>query len=193
MKVVVIKYNAGNVQSVLFALERMGIKGILSDKAEEINSADKIIFPGVGEASNAMQYLKETRLDAVIKGLKQPSLGICLGMQLMCKYSEEGGTDCLGIFDLNVKKFQEGLKIPQIGWNNIFNLKGELFNGIKANEFMYFVHGYYIEKNENSIAETNYITDFSSAIQKNNFYAVQFHPEKSSLSGQKLLENFIKL
>ena len=193
MKVVLIKYNAGNVQSVLFALERIGVKGILSDNPEEINSADKIIFPGVGEATSAMKYLREKKLDSIIKSLKQPTIGICLGMQLMCKYSEEGNTDCLGLFDLNVKMFKGGLKIPQVGWNNIFNLKGELFNGIKEYEFMYFVHGYYVEKNKYSIAETNYITDFSSAIQKNNFYAVQFHPEKSSEAGQKILLNFIKM
>src|SRR5258708_7556653 len=133
MKIAIIKYNAGNVQSVLFALDRIGVKGVLSDNAEEIHSADKVIFPGVGEASSAMKYLKEKKLDTLIAGLKQPTLGICLGMQLMCRHSEEGNTTCLGIFPLEVKKFKGVLKIPQIGWNNIFNLNGKLFNGLKEN------------------------------------------------------------
>ena len=200
MKVVIIKYNAGNVQSVLFALERIGVKGILSDNPQEIQSADKVIFPGVGEASSAMQYLKEKKLDEVIKNLKQPLLGICLGMQLMCKHSEEGSTDCLGIFPLEVKKFSSplspskgGQKVPQIGWNNIFDLKGKLFDGLKEDEYMYFVHGYYAEKGTYTIATTNYILEYSSALQKENFYGVQFHPEKSSDAGQKILENFLKL
>lgn len=193
MKTVIIKYNAGNVQSVLFALERIGVKGILSDNAEEISSANKVIFPGVGEASSAMKFLKEKKLDEVIKELKQPTLGICLGMQLMCKHSEEGNTDCLGIFDLPVKKFKGDLKVPQIGWNTISGLKGKLFNGLKENEFMYFVHGYYAEKGNNTIATTNYIFEYSSALQKDNFYGAQFHPEKSSSAGEKLLDNFLKL
>ncbi|MBI4931057.1 MAG: imidazole glycerol phosphate synthase subunit HisH [Bacteroidetes bacterium] len=196
MKVVIIKYNAGNVQSVLFALERIGVKGILSDNSREIQSADKVIFPGVGEASSAMQYLKEKKLDKVIKNLKQPTLGICLGMQLMCNHSEEGDTDCFGIFPMEVKKFFTTLKeekIPQIGWNTVLSLKGKVFEGIKENEYMYFVHGYYAEKGNHTIATTNYILEYSSALQKNNFYGVQFHPEKSSEAGQKLLENFLKL
>ncbi|HEY4800463.1 MAG TPA: imidazole glycerol phosphate synthase subunit HisH [Bacteroidia bacterium] len=193
MKTVVIKYNSGNVQSVLFALERIGVKGILSDHPEEINSADKIIFPGVGEASSAMKFLKEKKLDAVIQNLKQPVLGICLGMQLMCKHSEEGDTDCLGIFPLQVKKFNGKEKVPQIGWNNIYSLKGKLFDGVKENGFMYFVHGYYAEIGSNACAKTNYILDYSSALQKNNFYGVQFHPEKSSWAGQVILKNFMKL
>ena len=193
MKVVIIKYNAGNVQSVLFALERIGVKGILSDNADEINSADKVIFPGVGEASSAMKFLKEKNLDTVIKNLKQPTLGICLGMQLMCKRSEEGNTECLGIFPLQVKKFVGDFKIPQIGWNNIYDLNGNLFSNSKENEYMYFVHGYYAESGNDTIAKTNYILEYSSALQKNNFYGVQFHPEKSSDSGQKILENFLKL
>lgn len=210
MKTVIIKYNAGNVQSVLFALERMGIKGVLSDNPEEIVSADKVIFPGVGEASTAMQYLREKNLDTVIKNLAQPVLGICLGMQLMCRHSEEGNTDCLGIFPLQVKKFNPSLtvrkdsrrspsdsfggeKVPQIGWNNIFSLKGNLFQGLKENEYVYFVHGYYAEMGSDAIAKTNYILEYSSALQKDNFYGVQFHPEKSSGAGQKLLENFFAL
>jgi glutamine amidotransferase len=193
MNVAVIKYNAGNVQSVLFALERIGVKGILSDDPQEIISADKVIFPGVGEASSAMKFLKEKKLNAVIKNLKQPVLGICLGMQLMCKYSEEGNINCLGVFDLQVKKFNEKLKVPQIGWNNISNLKGKLFEDVQENSFMYFVHSYYVENGRNAIATTNYILDYCSAMQKDNFYAVQFHPEKSSEAGEKTLNNFLKL
>jgi len=193
MKVVVIKYNAGNVQSVLFALERIGVKGILSDNAEEIRAADKVIFPGVGEASSAMKFLKEKKLDEVILNLKQPTLGICLGMQLMCKHSEEGNSDCLGIFPMQVKKFKGELKVPQIGWNNIYSLKGKLFEGIKENEYMYFVHGYYAEKGNDTVAATNYILEYSSALQKDNFYGVQFHPEKSSDAGQNILQNFFSL
>lgn len=193
MKVAIIKYNAGNIQSVKFALNRIGIEPLVTDSISEIESADKIIFPGVGEASSAMHYLKEKSLDTVIKNLKQPVLGICLGMQLMCKYSEEGNTDCLGIFDSKVKRFQGEVKVPQIGWNTITNLKNNLFKNINENDFMYFVHGYFVEKSVNTIASTNYITDYSSALQKNNFYGVQFHPEKSSIAGEQLLKNFIEL
>ncbi len=199
MKVIIIKYNAGNVRSVLFALERMGVQGILSDDPKEIGSADKVIFPGVGEASSAMKFLKEKKLDGVIKDLKQPTLGICLGMQLMCRHSEEGNTDCLGIMDSCVKKFplskggQGVVKVPQIGWNTISGLKGKLFDGVKENEYVYFVHGYYAEKGSNTIATTNYILEYSAALQKGNFYGVQFHPEKSSDTGQRILENFLKL
>ena len=193
MKVVVVKYHSGNVQSVLFALERIGVKGILSDYREEISKADKVIFPGVGEASSAMRYLREKKLDEVIKNLKQPTLGICLGMQLMCKYSEEGNTECIGIFDEHVKLFNGEMKVPQIGWNNIFNLKSNLFKGVKEKEYMYFVHGYYVGKNTFSIAQTNYGLDYCSAMQKDNFYAVQFHAEKSSIVGEKIIKNFIEL
>ncbi len=203
MKVVIIDYKAGNIRSVTFAMERIGINPILSFDADEIKSADKIIFPGVGEASSAMKFLKERKLDEVIKSLKQPVLGICLGMQLLCQYSEEGNTDCLGIFETKIKHFHsllqlgevqgEELKVPQIGWNNIYNLKSPLFKGLKENEYMYFVHGYYAEKNKNSIATTNYITEYSSALQKDNFFAVQFHPEKSAEAGQRILKNFIDL
>ena len=193
MKVVIIKYNSGNVRSVKFALERIGINPVISDDADEIRSADKIILPGVGEASSAMKYLKESELDKVIVSLTQPILGICLGMQLMCKYSEEGNTNCLGIFDQQVRKFDDKLKVPQIGWNDISNLKTDLFKNITKNEFMYFVHGYYAELSENTIATTNYGIDYSSALQKNNFYGVQFHPEKSGAAGEKILKNFISL
>lgn len=206
MKVSIIKYNAGNVQSVLFALERIGINAIVTDDKEVLTSSDKVIFPGVGEASSAMKYLKEKNLDQVIVNLKQPVLGICLGMQLMCKYSEEGNTNCLEIFDNKVKRFLspfEGelsaswrtgdVKVPQIGWNTIYDLKTNLYKGIKENEYMYFVHSYYAEVSEYTIAKTNYGIEYSSSLQKDNFYAAQFHPEKSSDAGQQLLENFIKL
>jgi glutamine amidotransferase len=195
MKVVVIKYNAGNVQSVLYALERIGVTAVLSDNADEIKSADSVIFPGVGEASSAMNYLKEHHLDKLILSLQQPTLGICLGMQLMCRHSEEGSTNCLGVFDSTVKLFsqEKNLKIPQIGWNTIFNYQSDLFKGIKENDYMYFVHSYYVEKCNNTIATTNYGIEYSSAIQKNNFYGVQFHPEKSSEAGQMLLSNFLSI
>lgn len=193
MKVVIIKYNAGNIRSVLFALERIGVNAIVTDDYDEIRSADRVIFPGVGEASSAMKYLKEKGLDKLICSLTQPVLGICLGMQLMCAHSEENDTECLGIFDETVKRFPEvGYKIPQIGWNNIFDLKTYLFNNVPENVYMYFVHGYYVEACQNAIATTNYIEKYSSALHKDNFYAVQFHPEKSGEFGQKILENFIK-
>lgn len=197
MKTVIIKYNAGNIQSVKFALNRLGIEPIVSDNIAEINSADKVIFPGVGEASSAMRYLKDKQLDKTIQQLKQPVLGICLGMQLLCKHSEEGDTNCIGIFDATIRKFQfennKDLKVPQIGWNKIFNLKTELFNGIKENDYMYFVHGYYANLCNDTIAVTDYGINYSSALHKNNFFGAQFHPEKSADDGQKLLENFLKL
>ena len=194
MKLSIIKYNAGNVQSVLFALQRIGVEAIVTDNVDEIRSSDRVIFPGVGEASSAMNYLRENKLDTLIKSLKQPVLGICLGMQLMCRRSEENSTDCLGIFDLEVRKFSENnLKVPQIGWNNIFSLKSPLLKDVSEKEYMYFVHSYYVEKCAESIALTEYGLEYSSAIRKNNFYAVQFHPEKSGAAGQKILENFIKL
>jgi glutamine amidotransferase len=193
MKVVIIKYNAGNIRSVLFALERIGIEAIVTDNPDEIRAADRVIFPGVGEASSAMKYLKEKGLDKLICSLTQPVLGICLGMQLMCSHSSENECKCLGIFDEKVLRFPEsGQKIPQIGWNNITNLKTYLFDGIPENAYMYFVHGYYVESCKNAISITNYIDNYSSSLHKNNFYAVQFHPEKSGEFGQKILENFIK-
>ena len=192
MKVVIIKYNAGNIRSVLFALERLGVHAMVTDDHDEIRSADRVIFPGVGEASSAMKYLREKGLDTLISSLTQPVLGICLGMQLMCSYSEENNTTCMGIFDEKVKLFPlNGFKIPQIGWNNITHLKSDLFQGIDENAYMYFVHSYYVEKCDNAISLTNYISEYSSALHKNNFYAVQFHPEKSGDAGQKILENFI--
>ena len=192
MKVVIIKYNAGNIRSVLFALERIGVNAIVTDDHDEIRSADRVIFPGVGEASSAMTYLKQKGLDTLISSLTQPVLGICLGMQLMCSFSEENNTTCLGIFDQKVKLFPvNGFKIPQIGWNNITHLKSDLFRDVDENAYMYFVHSYYVEKCENAISLTNYVSEYSSSVQKNNFYAVQFHPEKSGEAGQKILENFI--
>ena len=197
MKIAIIKYNAGNIQSVKFALNRIGIEPMVTDNIADIQSADKVIFPGVGEASGAMNYLKENNLDTVIKQLTQPVLGICLGMQLLCKHSEEGNTDCLNIFESTVKKFSftnsPELKVPQIGWNTVSGLKTNLFSKIKEKEYMYFVHGYYAELCSNTIAETEYGFNYSSALNKNNFYGVQFHPEKSADAGQTLLENFIKL
>lgn len=193
MNIAIVKYNAGNVCSITNALNRLGIEPIITDNAEYLSTADKIIFPGVGEASSAMQYLKAHRLDDLIKNLKQPILGICLGMQLLCRFSEENNTDCLGIFDLDVKKFSSSLKIPQIGWNSINNLSSELFKGINNDEFVYFVHSYYAEIGKNTIATTDYGISYSSALNKNNFYATQFHPEKSGIVGAKIIENFINL
>lgn len=199
MKLVIIKYNAGNIQSVLYALERIGVEAIVTDDESLIRSADKVIFPGVGEASTAMNYLKERGLDIIIKSLTQPVLGICLGMQLMCAYSEENDTVCLGIFDEQVKKFnpdmkeQAELKVPQIGWNNIFDLKTALFKGLKENSYCYFVHGYYAAKGEHTIATTDYVLPYSAALHRNNFYGVQFHPEKSASVGEQILKNFIQL
>ena len=193
MKIVILIYGAGNIQSIQFALNRLGVEGILSNNYEEILSADKVIFPGVGEASSAMKKLKESGLDKLIPQLKQPVLGICLGMQLMCNFSEEGNTEGLGIFDVNVVKFSPKVKVPQMGWNTIYNLKSDLFNGISENEFMYLVHSFYVPNSENSIATTNYEVEYCSALQKNNFYGVQFHPEKSGKFGEQILSNFLKI
>jgi glutamine amidotransferase len=199
MKLVIIKYNAGNIQSVLYALERIGVEAIVTDDEALIKSADKVIFPGVGEASTAMNYLKERGLDNLIKSLTQPVLGICLGMQLMCAYSDENNTQCLGIFEEDVKKFspatevQQHLKVPQIGWNTICDLKTNLFRGLNENSYCYFVHGYYAAKGEHTIATTDYILPYSAALHKNNFYGVQFHPEKSAAIGEQILKNFIQL
>jgi len=193
MKVVIIKYNAGNTCSVDIALQRIGVNAILSDDETEIRSADKIIFPGVGAAASAMQYLKERNLDKVIKELNQPLLGICLGMQLLCAFSEEGQTNCLGVFSQTVKQFKGTMKVPQIGWNNVSALKTSLFNDVNEKEYMYFVHSYYADINEDTIATTDYCGKYSAALRKDNFYAVQFHPEKSASAGQQVLENFIAL
>ncbi len=201
MQLAIIKYNAGNIQSVLYALERIGVSAIVTDNYEQIKSSDKVIFPGVGEASSAMNYLRGRKLDELIKSLTQPVLGICLGMQLMCKYSEENDTECLEIFDEKVKKFDcqqstvnsQLLKVPQIGWNNIYDLKSKLFEGVDEENYCYFVHGFAATIGEHTIATTNYIQPYSSALHKNNFFGVQFHPEKSAEVGEKILKNFIAL
>jgi glutamine amidotransferase len=193
MKIVIINYGAGNIQSIKFAIKRLGFEAVLSDNEEEIRNADKVIFPGVGEASSAMEKLKATGLDKVIPTLKQPVLGICLGMQLMCKYCEEGDTNGLNIFDVNVLRFKNDVKVPQIGWNQISNLKSDLFKGISENEYMYLVHSYYVPLNEETIANTEYGFKYASALQEKNFYGVQFHPEKSSKAGEQILKNFLEL
>lgn len=193
MKIAIIDYGAGNVQSVLFALKRLGFEGIVTNDWNIIKSADKVIFPGVGEANSAMKMLQESGLDVLIPTLKQPVLGICLGMQLMCKYSQEGNTNGLGIFDVNVVKFSNQVKVPQMGWNTIYNLKTTLFEGIKENEFMYLVHSYYASLSKNTIATTNYELEYSTALQRDNFFGVQFHPEKSGVFGEQILKNFLNL
>jgi len=222
MVLTIVKYNAGNIQSVLYALERIGMQAIVTDDHEQIKAADKVIFPGVGEASSAMRYLKERGLDKLIKNLKQPVLGICLGLQLMCRYSEENSTDCLGIFNEEVKLFKPveevteeenamdqlneifvvappppkreetkvKLKVPQIGWNNIYNLKTDLFTHVPENSYCYFVHSYYAALGDHTIATTNYIQPYSSGLHRDNFYGVQFHPEKSAVIGEQILRNF---
>ena len=193
MKIAIIDYGAGNVQSVLFALERLGFEGIVTNDWNTIKNADKVIFPGVGEASSAMKMLVDSGLDVLIPTLKQPVLGICLGMQLMCKHSEEGNTNGLGIFDVNVVKFSNEVKVPQMGWNTIKNLKSDLFKETKEEEFMYLVHSYYVPKCKYAIATTEYGIEYATAIQKENFYGVQFHPEKSGNYGEKILQNFLNL
>ena len=191
--IVIIKYNAGNITSVQNALERLGYSSIVTDEPKLIQQAEKVIFPGVGEASTAMQYLKEKGLDEVIKNLKQPVLGICLGQQLLCTFSEEGNTKCLGIFDTSVKKFEPRLKVPHMGWNTLKVQNSELYNGILSEENFYFVHSYYAEVSQETTAVCDYIVPFSASMQKDNFYATQFHPEKSSLAGEQLLLNFLQL
>jgi glutamine amidotransferase len=196
MKIAIIKYNAGNIQSVLYALERIGFTASVTDNADEIRHADKVIFPGVGEASTAMNYLRDRNLDKLITSLKQAVLGICLGMQLMCRHSEENDTKCLGIFNEDILRFKvqdSKIKIPQTGWNSIYNLKTDLFKNVKEESFCYFVHSYYAALGEHSIATTDYIQPYSSALHKNNFYGVQFHPEKSALVGETILKNFLGL
>lgn len=193
MKIVIINYGAGNIQSIMFAIERLGFKAVLSNNPDEIKSADKVIFPGVGEASSAMTKLRESGLDSLIPQLKQPVLGICLGMQLMCNSSEEGNTKGLGIFDIDVVKFSNSVKVPQMGWNQIYDLKSDLFKGISENEFMYLVHSFYAPNCDEAIATTNYDLEYASALQKDNFYGTQFHPEKSGDVGERILENFLKL
>ena len=193
MSIIIIDYGAGNIKSIQFAFKRLGVTAVLSNNIDEIIAADKVIFPGVGEASSAMKMLQESGLDKVIPKLKQPVLGICLGMQLMCNSSEEGNTKGLGIFNVAIKRFSKAVKVPQMGWNNISNLKSNLFTGIKENEFMYLVHSFYAENCKESIATTDYEIEYAAALQKDNFYGVQFHPEKSSLAGEQILKNFLEL
>ena len=196
MKVVIIRYNAGNICSVDYALKRLGVEAEISADPAVIRSADKVIFPGVGEAETTMEHLKATGLDKLIKDLKQPVLGICLGMQLMCKHSEEGNADCLGIFDAEVKRFvpkHHEDKVPHMGWNTITNTNSALFTGFDKDEFVYFVHSYYVPVNEHTAATTDYIHPFSAALHKENFYATQFHPEKSGSVGERILKNFLDL
>ncbi len=195
-KIVIIKYNAGNVQSVQFALERLGKSALWSDDPEVIKGAERVIFPGVGEASSAMLHLKERGLDQVIRALTQPVLGICLGLQLFCSHSDENNTDCLGIFEESVRKFKPGtshLKVPHMGWNTLHGLQGPLFAGVPEKSYAYFVHSYFAEKSADTVATCFYGTPFSAALQRDNFYAVQFHPEKSGVIGQRILQNFLKI
>ena len=193
MKLIIIDYGAGNIKSIQFAFKRFGVNAILSSNIDEIKTADKVIFPGVGEASSAMKMLQESGLDKIIPTLKQPVLGICLGMQLMCNFSEEGNTKGLGIFDVVIKRFSNAVKVPQVGWNTISKLKSDLFTGVKEKEFMYLVHSFYAENCEESIATTAYEIEYAAALQNDNFYGVQFHPEKSGIEGAKILANFLKL
>lgn len=194
MKLAIIKYNAGNIQSVSFALERLGIDFSITDDADEILTADKVIFPGVGEASTTMDYLRSRKLDLLIASLKQPVLGICLGMQLMCRHSEENDTACMGIFDETVKRFlpQGDMKVPHMGWNNLALTNSWLDPAIES-KYAYFVHSYYVPVNQHTSAVTEYINPFSAAMHQNNFYAVQFHPEKSALTGELVLKSFLKI
>ncbi|MDI9256192.1 imidazole glycerol phosphate synthase subunit HisH [Flavobacterium sedimenticola] len=191
--IAIVKYNAGNITSVQNALERLGYSSIVTDDPKLIQQAEKVIFPGVGEASSAMQYLRAKGLDEIIKNLTQPVLGICLGQQLLCQFSEEGNTECLGIFETSVKKFEPKLKVPHMGWNTLETQNSELYNGISSEENFYFVHSYYAEVCADTSAVCNYIVPFSASMQKDNFYATQFHPEKSSTVGEQLLLNFLKL
>lgn len=193
MKIAIIKYNAGNTQSVIYALERLGITPILTDNHDELLTADKVIFPGVGHAGSAMEYLREANLDQLIPQFRQPFLGICLGMQLMCSYSEEDDTTCLNVFSEKVIHFPKNRKekVPHMGWNKITTLKSPLFKDLQEESYVYFVHSYYVEQSGYTTANTDYILPFSAAIHKDNFYAVQFHPEKSEKTGAKILQNFI--
>lgn len=196
MNIVIIKYNAGNIFSVEHAFKRLGIEAVVTGDKELIRKADKVIFPGVGEASSTMQHLQQTGLDKLIPDLKQPVLGICLGMQLMCSRSEEGNVDCLNIFDTEVKRFvpqKHEDKVPHMGWNTISNVKSDLFDISLENQFVYFVHSYYVAISEHTAAVTDYIHPFSAAMHKENFYATQFHPEKSGSVGENILKNFLKI
>ena len=196
MEVAIVKYNAGNICSVINALKRLGIEPILTDEPAVLRRADRVLFPGQGEAGSTMTYLREHHLDRLIKDLKQPVLGICIGQQLMCRHSEESDTDCLGIFAVDVVKFRPHKhedKVPHMGWNTLNNLKGDLFKGLQENDFVYFVHSFYVPVNQHTVATTDYIIPFSAALQRDNFYATQFHPEKSGSIGEKIIKNFLDL
>ena len=196
LKVAIIKYNAGNIYSVYYALKRLGITPVVTDDQDTIKAADKVIFPGQGEAGTTMKHLREQKLDALICGLKQPVLGICIGMQLMCSHSEEGNTDCLGIFDAEVKRFipqQHENKVPHMGWNSLANMRGTLFEDMPKDPYVYFIHSYYVPVTNDTIAASEYIHPFGAAMWKGNFYATQFHPEKSGGIGDTILKNFIDL
>jgi glutamine amidotransferase len=194
MNLAIIKYNAGNIQSVINALERLGVHGEVTDDVEKIRASDKLIFPGVGEASSAMRSLQQNRLDEVIKGLKQPVLGICVGMQLLCQHSEENNTACLNIVPVKVKRFGDArLKIPQVGWNRVYGLSSPLFSDIESNSYIYNVHSYYAEDSQYTIARCSYGIEYAAAIKKDNFYGVQFHTEKSAETGDRIIQNFLNL
>lgn len=199
MKVAILRYNAGNTQSVRHALERLGVTPLITDDPESLASADKVIFPGVGHAYSAMNYLKSKKLNELIPQLKQPFLGVCLGMQLLCKHSEEGNTDCLGIFPIKVVRFDDSkentsqLKVPHMGWNNLLDMKGKITQGLTNDDYVYFVHSYFVELSEYTTAQTDHLVPFSAMLEKDNFYAAQFHPEKSSKQGSIILKNFLEL
>ena len=196
MNVAIVKYNAGNIRSVDYAMKRLGVEAVITADKEVLMAADKVIFPGVGEAETTMNHLRATGLDELIKNLRQPVLGICLGMQLMCRYSEEGDTNCLNIFDTEVKRFvptRHEDKVPHMGWNTIGEVNSRLFNGFTEEEFVYFVHSFYVPVNECTAAQTHYILPFSAALHKDNFYATQFHPEKSGTVGERILKNFLDI
>ncbi|WKN31068.1 imidazole glycerol phosphate synthase subunit HisH [Porifericola rhodea] len=193
MKVAIIKYNAGNVQSVIYALQRFGLEPKLTDDVEYIQQADKVIFPGQGEASSAIRYLKNNKLDQLITNLTQPVLGICIGLQLMCSHSEEGDTPCLGIFKEKVKKFPPQDKVPHMGWNTLEAKQSKLLHGLRGDAYLYYVHSYFAEIGEETTASTNYILPFSAVMEKDNFYAIQAHPEKSGKDGELILKNFLDL
>ena len=195
-KVAIVKYNAGNIYSVVNALQRMGIEPLLTDVAEELQKADRVIFPGQGEARGAMEYLQAHRLDEVIRDLKQPVLGICVGQQLLCKHSEEGDVDCIGVFDVDVKRFQPQRhedKVPAMGWNSLSDLKSKLYEGFGNDPYVYFVHSYYVPLCEHTIATADYILPYSASLHKDNFYTCQFHPEKSGKVGEAILKNFMEI
>ena len=194
--IAVVKYNAGNIRSVDYALKRLGVEAVITADKQQLRAADKVIFPGVGEAETTMNHLRQTGLDGVIKNLTQPVFGICIGMQLLCRRSEEGNANCMGIFDADVKRFipeNHSDKVPHMGWNTLMNTETNLFKGLPNEEFVYFVHSYYVPVNEYTIANTNYIQPFSAALHKDNFYATQFHPEKSGEVGERILRNFLEL